>query len=323
MQDAWTAQKAEEIRGYTDRNKWKYFSIAIKAVYGTVAKGTAPLLSADVTTLLTEKTQILQRWAEHFGGVLNRPSTIFDAAIARLPQLETNTDLELPPPFSSKSSGPDISLLNIAGKIFARILLNRLNSHLELGLLPKIQCGFSRHRRITDISFAVPQLQKKCQEMPIHPCYPSVDLMRAFDSVNREGLWQMMHKFGRSERFTQTMRQLHDGMTARVTDNGAVSEAFAVTNGVKHGPVLTPTLFSFMFSAILMDAYRDERPGIRFAYRTNDHPLNQWRMRFQSHVAPTTVHETLFVGHCAVNVATEGGMQRNIDHFAAAYENFG
>nr|VZI18264.1 unnamed protein product [Spirometra erinaceieuropaei] len=30
----------------------------------------------------------------------------------------------------------DISLLNIIGKIFARILLNRLNNHLEQGLLP-------------------------------------------------------------------------------------------------------------------------------------------------------------------------------------------
>nr|VZI26697.1 unnamed protein product [Spirometra erinaceieuropaei] len=39
-----------------------------------------------------------------------------------------------------------ISLLNIAGKIFARILLNRLNNHLEQGLLPESQCGFRRHR---------------------------------------------------------------------------------------------------------------------------------------------------------------------------------
>ncbi|VDM05195.1 unnamed protein product [Schistocephalus solidus] len=54
------------------------------------------------------------------------------------------------------------------------------------------------------------------------------------------------------------VRQLHDGMTARVTDNGTVSEAFAVTNGVKQGCVLVPTLFSLMFSAMLMIAYRDE-----------------------------------------------------------------
>nr|VZI34301.1 unnamed protein product [Spirometra erinaceieuropaei] len=68
-----------------------------KAVYGPPTKGTAPLLNADGNTLLTEKTQILQRWAEHFRGVLNRPSVISDAAIERLPQVETNVDLDLPP----------------------------------------------------------------------------------------------------------------------------------------------------------------------------------------------------------------------------------
>ncbi|BHF66146.1 hypothetical protein SprV_0200916000 [Sparganum proliferum] len=84
MQDAWTARKAEEIQGYADRDEWKNFLSAIKTVYGPPTKGTAPLLSADGSTLLIEKTQILQRWAEHFRGVLNRPSAISDAAIARL-----------------------------------------------------------------------------------------------------------------------------------------------------------------------------------------------------------------------------------------------
>ncbi|BHF61078.1 hypothetical protein SprV_0100404900 [Sparganum proliferum] len=76
MQDAWTVRKAEEIQGYANRNEWKNFFSAIKAVYGPPAKGTAPLLSADGSTLLTEKTQIIQRWAEHFRGVLHRPSAI-------------------------------------------------------------------------------------------------------------------------------------------------------------------------------------------------------------------------------------------------------
>nr|VZI05790.1 unnamed protein product [Spirometra erinaceieuropaei] len=42
-----------------------------------------------------------------------------------------------------------ISLMNIAEKIFARILLNRLNNHLEQGLLPESQCGFRPHRGTT------------------------------------------------------------------------------------------------------------------------------------------------------------------------------
>ncbi|BHF76404.1 hypothetical protein SprV_0501950200 [Sparganum proliferum] len=279
MQDAWTARKAEEIQGYADRNEWKNFFSAIKAVYGPPTKGTAPLLSADGSTLLTEKTQILQRWAEHFRGVLNRPSAISDAAIERLPQVETNADLDLPPSLqetiravqqlsSGKAPGSDaipaevykhggpqlmdhltalfqemwrqgevpqdfkdativhlykrkgnrqicdnhrgISLLNIAGKIFARILLNRLNNHLEQGLLPESQCGFRRHRGSTYMIFAARQLQEKCQEMRTHLYSTFVDLTKAFDTVNREGLWKIMQTFGCPERFIEMVRQLHD-----------------------------------------------------------------------------------------------------------------
>nr|VZI42983.1 unnamed protein product [Spirometra erinaceieuropaei] len=92
-----------------------------------------------------------------------------------------------------------------------------------------------------------------------HLCSTFVDLTKAFDTVNREGLWKIMQQFGCPERFIQMVRQLNDGMMARVTDNGAVSEAFAVTNGVKQGCVLASTLFSLIFSAMLVDAYRDER----------------------------------------------------------------
>nr|VZI19439.1 unnamed protein product [Spirometra erinaceieuropaei] len=93
---------------------------------------------------------------------------------------------------------------------------------------------------------------------------------------------------------------------ARVTDNGAVSGAFAVTSGVKQGRVFVPTLFSLMFSALLMDAYRDERSGIRIAYRTDDHLLNHQHIHFQSRVSTTTVHELRFVEECAVNATSMG-----------------
>ncbi|BHF77315.1 hypothetical protein SprV_0602041900 [Sparganum proliferum] len=172
--------------------------------------------------------------------------------------------------------------------------------------------------------FDVCQLQEKCQEMQTHLYSTFVDLTKAFDTVNREELWKIMQKFGCPERFIEMVHQLHDGMMARVTDNGAVSEAFAVINGVKQGCVLAPTLFSLMFSAMLMDAYRgDERPGIRIAYRTDGQLLNQRRMHFQSRVSTTTVHELLFADDCALNTTSEEEMQRSMDLFSAACANFG
>ena len=73
------------------------FFDALKTIYGPKSSGNTPLLSADGTSLLTDKETILKRWAEHFHDVLNRPSSINDEAINRLPQVECNPLLdELP-----------------------------------------------------------------------------------------------------------------------------------------------------------------------------------------------------------------------------------
>nr|VZI06395.1 unnamed protein product [Spirometra erinaceieuropaei] len=75
--------------------------------------------------------------------------------------------------------------------------------------------------------------------------------------------------------------------------------------------------------AMLMDAYRDERPGIRIAYRTNGYLLNQRRMHFQSRVSTTTVHELLFADDSALSTTSEEEMQRSMGLFSAACKNFG
>ena len=72
----------------------KKFFDALKTVYGTQSSGTTPLLSADGTSLLTDKEALLKRWSEHFDSVLNRPSSINDDAINRLLQLECNLLLD-------------------------------------------------------------------------------------------------------------------------------------------------------------------------------------------------------------------------------------
>ena len=97
MQDTWLSRKAEEIQDYADKHDSKRFYHALKAVYGPQSSGATPLLSADGATLLTEKSRILERWAEHFQAVLNRPASINDQAIEYLPQVEVNYSLDDPP----------------------------------------------------------------------------------------------------------------------------------------------------------------------------------------------------------------------------------
>ena len=72
----------------------KKFYDALKTVYGPQSSGTTPLISADGTSLLTDKEAILKILAEHFEGVLNWPSSISDETINRVPQVECNPLLD-------------------------------------------------------------------------------------------------------------------------------------------------------------------------------------------------------------------------------------
>ena len=72
----------------------KKFHDALKTIYDPKSSGATSLLSADGSTLLTDKDAILKRWAEHFSSVLNRPSAVNDNAINRLPQIECNVLLD-------------------------------------------------------------------------------------------------------------------------------------------------------------------------------------------------------------------------------------
>ena len=74
------------------------------------------------------------------------------------------------------------------------------------------------------------------------------------------------------------VRQFHDGMQARVQNDGEYSEPFPVTNGVKQGCVMTPTLFSMMFSAMLTDAFQDVDAGFPIRYRFDGKILNLRRL---------------------------------------------
>ena len=87
MQDEWFSKQADKIQTYANSKDMKNFYSALKAVYGPISSGSAPLLSADGTTLISDKEKLLDRWAEHFDTVLNRPSTINEEAINRLPQV--------------------------------------------------------------------------------------------------------------------------------------------------------------------------------------------------------------------------------------------
>ena len=88
--------------------------------------------------------------------------------------------------------------------------------------------------------FFLRQPQEKCieQDRPLYMVF--VDFSKAFDTVRRTGLWQLLRKYGCPEKFTTMIEALHTGMMANVSVEWEVSELFNVTNRVKQGCVLAP-----------------------------------------------------------------------------------
>ena len=58
-----------------------------------------------------------------------------------------------------------------------------------------------------------------------------VDLTKAFDTISRDERWNIMAKFGCTAKYIAMVRQFHDGMLARVQNDGEFSDPFPVTNG--------------------------------------------------------------------------------------------
>ena len=181
-------------------------------------------MNADGTTGITDRSEILKRWAARFNDVLSQPSTISLAALDEVTQHPIIHELEARPNIaettqaikkltSGKAAGSDaitaeiykhgginltkrlvelftiiwdsrsippdfknaslvhiykrkgdrticdnhrgVPLLCIAGKILARIMLNRLAHHTADNVLPESQCGFQTGRGTTDMIFAM------------------------------------------------------------------------------------------------------------------------------------------------------------------------
>jgi hypothetical protein len=216
-----------------------------------------------------------------------------------------------------------ISLLATAGKLLSRVMLNRITSRIAPLVLPESQCGFRSGRGTVDMIFTARQLQEKCREQRQDLYIVFFDLTKAFDSVNRPALWCILRKLGCPEKFVNIIRSFHDGMSARVLDQGSFSEPFTVTNGVRQGCVLAPTLFSLLLAVMLQDAFRHSSSGVYMRFRTDGRLFNLRRLQARTKVLDALIRDLLFADDCALVAHTLADVQLLSDCFSQAAKRFG
>ena len=105
--------------------------------------------------------------------------------------------------------------------------------------------------------------------------------------------------------------------------SGSLSGDFPLSNGVKQGCVLAPTLFSIFFSIVLREAKEDLQDGIYIRFRTDGSLFNLRRLLKRTKTIEELITELLFADDCAVLANTEEALQHIVNCLSGATKNFG
>ena len=214
-----------------------------------------------------------------------------------------------------------ISLLSVVGKVFARVVLKRLQVLAEQ-VYPESQCGFRANRSTEDMIFSLRQLQEKCREQRQPLFIAFIDLTKAFDLVSRDGLFKILPKIGCPPRLLSIIRSFQEDMKGTVVFDGSTSAAFNIQSGVKQGCVLAPTLFGIFFAVMLKHAFGPAAEGIYLRTRTDRKLFNLSRLRAKTKVQLRCLRDFLFADDAPVTAHSAEDLQQLMTRFSDACQDF-
>ena len=135
-------------------------------------------------------------------------------------------------------------LLPTPYKVLSNILLTRLIPYAE-EVIGDHQCGFRRNRSTTGHIFCIHQILGKKWEYneTVHQLF--IDFKKAYDSVRREVLYNILIEFGITKKLVRLVKMCLTETYSRVRVGKNLSDRFPIRNGLKQGDALSPLLFNF------------------------------------------------------------------------------
>ena len=141
-------------------------------------------------------------------------------------------------------------LLEVAYKIIVIIMHSRLLP-IQEGLDHEPQFGFRPERGCTDAIYTVKIALKKRREHGKESWVFFLDLVKAFDRVQRELLWEILKRFGVPNKLISLLKTLHNNFEVKFTADEN-THTIPCTIGVKQGDILGPILFTFFLAAVMI-----------------------------------------------------------------------
>ena len=152
-----------------------------------------------------------------------------------------------------------ITLLSVVGKVFCKILNNRLVQCLDKeGVLHEGQAGFRFNRSCMDNIYTLNELiQGRIREDKQTYAF-FLDIQKAYDTVWHNGLWYKLWDVGIRGKMWRVIKKMYAESRSVVFLEGEKSEGFSVEQGVAQGCSLSPILFSVFINDLLKEVEQAE-----------------------------------------------------------------
>ena len=189
-----------------------------------------------------------------------------------------------------------IWLTSLFSKIYTAILDKRLGCFTTRNkTLPEEQAGFREGYSTIDHIFSLYAMIKKqfTKDRKLYVCF--VDYRKAFDSVNREALFNILERNGISGDYLLAIKSIYKSVLASVKKDGNLSDYFECPSGLKQGCLLSPKLFTIFMTEISKKLNQDGIHGIQFL---SNYPL---------------IFHLLFADDLALVSDTVGGLQKQLN----------
>ena len=138
-----------------------------------------------------------------------------------------------------------ITLLSVLGKLFTKVLNNRLSYWADVyGILIEEQSGFRAGRGTVDNVFVLQNMIDSVLSRGEKMYCAFIDFRKAYDYLNRDCLWYKLLRCGVRGNILNIMRSMYSEVKSQVRYTGTTSAVFDSYLGVRQGESLSPFLFS-------------------------------------------------------------------------------
>ena len=173
--------------------------------------------------------------------------------------------------------------------------------------------------------FVARQQQERCREQHQDLYMTFVDLTKAFDTVNRDLLRNILRKFGCPPTFIAILQQFHTGMCAQAVMAGSQSSSFPVEAGVKQCCVLVPIIFNLLLVAMTLVSHRDLQSSdcVGIEYRLDGGLFNLRCLQAKTKTYSAVISSFQYADDAAFPSLTADGLQCSHDVMSDTYLHAG